>query len=72
MRMVVVVQGGLVQDVYIDQPFDGDFVVVDYDAREFADADDDRVRTIDREEAWVTGYPPVVDAKFIERVFEAW
>ena len=67
-RFVIVVEGGLVLDVYSDSETDFDVLIVDYDAHEFGDEDDERVTTLDGQSVWVTGYPPVVDPWYVSKV----
>ena len=71
-RLVVVMRGGLIEDVYSDRESDIELVVVDHDANEFADDDDDRVSLVEGERAWVTSYSMEVDPWFVSSVFRAW
>ena len=74
-RLVVVMRDGLIEDVYSDRESDIELVVVDHDADEFADdedEEDDRVSLVDGERAWVTSYSVVADVWFVSRVFQAW
>jgi hypothetical protein len=70
-RFVIVVEGGLVLDVYSDLEADFDVLIVDYDAGEFGD-EDEEVTTLDGQRVWVTGYPPVVDPWYVSKVFRSW
>jgi hypothetical protein len=71
-RIVVVVEGGLIQDAYSDTDIDVELVVVDYDAREFGQQGDDRVSSVEGREAWISGQPLATNAVFTEKVYAAW
>ena len=71
-RHVVVMRDGLIEDVYSDRESDIELVVVDHDANEFADEEDDRVSLVDGLRAWVTSYSVIANVWFVSRVFRAW
>jgi hypothetical protein len=70
-RIVIVVDGGLVRDVYGETALDVDLRVVDFDAEEFGEQWDS-VHEVDGRRAWITGHPVVVAPQFVSVVFAAW
>jgi len=71
-RFVVVVRAGLVEELYADAESDIQLLIVDHDAREFGDEDEDRVSLLDGDRVWVTDCAPVIDPWFVSRVFQTW
>jgi hypothetical protein len=69
-QLIVVVQDGLVQDVYSETESDVEVLIVDYDARQFGEDDDERVLLLSGERVWISGYSPVVDPEFVSMVRE--
>ena len=71
-RLVVVIRDGLVEDVYADVESDVQLLILDHDARQFAEDDDHQVSQLDGDRVWITNYEVVVNPWFVSRVFRSW
>lgn len=71
-RVVVVVDGGLVRDIYTDGVLDAKILVADYDAGDVVGPDgDERALRLDDGVAWVAGNSPTVNSDYVAKVFRA-
>jgi hypothetical protein len=71
-RLVLTIENGLVVDLYSDSATEVELLIVDHDADDFADDDDDRVSTIEGRRVWISGHEPVIDPWYVSTVFGDW
>lgn len=69
MKIVIVVEGGLIEKIVVDTKQEIDIILVDYDT-DFAL--DDETQIVDDEAAYVNKIPPTLDRAFIKQTFKSY